>query len=105
MPDQPIVVDLEHLVQFASQGIVSKSFLETDRTKLVLFCMESGQQLSEHTAGMPAIIHVLRGRAQVTLGEQVHQAQPGLLLYLPAGTVHAVTAQENLVFLLTLLRG
>jgi len=105
MPDQIMALDLSSLAQFAQGGIVSKSFLETDRVKLVLFCMEAGQQLSEHTAGMPAVIQVLQGQAAVTLGGQAYQAAPGWLLYLPAGTVHAVDAREDLVFLLTLLRG
>lgn len=104
MPDQPFGVDLEPLVQFASGGIVSKSFLETARLKLVLFCMEAGQQLSEHTASMPAIIHVLSGRGTLTLGDQAQEVSPGRLVYMPAGTVHALQAQENLVFLLTLVR-
>lgn len=103
--DEIATANLDALVQFAQGGIVSKTFLERDRVKLVLFCMAAGQQLSEHTAGMPAIIHVLSGRAVATLEQQVHEAGPGDVLYMPAGTVHAVEAKDDLVFLLTLLRG
>jgi len=47
---------------------------------------------------------VLSGRGTLTLGDQAQEVSPGRLVYMPAGTVHALQAQENLVFLLTLVR-
>jgi len=101
----PWVGDLEEWVEFAKDGIVSKTVIDEPRTKVVLFAMVPGQSLSEHTAGMPAAIHVLRGRASVLLGGDRHQVAPGTYIYMPANLSHAVDAEEELVFLLTLFRG
>ncbi len=98
------LVELGSLIEFAKDGIVSKTFLERPEVKMVLFCMSKGQMLSEHTSSMPAAIHTLRGNAIIKLGEEDHEASPGTWIYMPANTVHAITAEDDLVFLLTLFR-
>jgi quercetin dioxygenase-like cupin family protein len=102
--ERPQVFDLEALVQVAEGGIVSKTLVETGCLKLVHFTFAQGQELSEHTASVPATIHVLGGHGTVRLGVEEHEAQPGRLFYLPAGQRHAVHADDELVLLLTLFR-
>ena len=104
MDQGPIAADLEAMVQIAADGIVSKSIVENEHHKIILFCLAPGQELSEHTASVPAAIHVLRGRGTVKLGDTVHETGPGKLYYMPAELRHAVVAQDELVFLLTMFR-
>ncbi|MEI6450922.1 MAG: cupin, partial [Actinomycetes bacterium] len=61
-PAQPIVADLEAMAEVADQGIVSKSIVENEHHKIIHFTFAPGQELSEHTASVPAVIHILRGR-------------------------------------------
>ncbi len=98
------LVNLQSLVEFAKEGIVSKTFLERPEVKMVLFCMSKGQMLSEHTSSMPAAIHTLKGSSKIQLGEKENSCPPGTWIYMPANTVHAVSAEEDLVFLLTLFK-
>jgi quercetin dioxygenase-like cupin family protein len=103
-PDKPVVSDLEAMVQIAEDGIVSKSIVENDHHKIILFCLAPGQELSEHTASVPASIHVLRGKGTVKLGDAADETGPGKLYYMPAELPHAVVAADELVFLLTMFR-
>lgn len=100
-----LMVNLNEMVEFAKEGIVSKSFADMRHAKFVLFSMAAGQYLSEHTASMPATIHVLRGKGQVKLGRRWRTVEPGTWIHMRKGLVHAVKAQEALVFLVTLFRG
>jgi quercetin dioxygenase-like cupin family protein len=100
----PVVADLDEMAQVADQGIVSKSIVENEHHKIIHFTLASGQELSEHAASVPAVIHVLRGEGRVTLGDVEHEAGPGKLYYMPANLKHAVVAREELVFLLTMFR-
>jgi quercetin dioxygenase-like cupin family protein len=100
----PVVRELDSMVEFATGGIVSKTFLERPGAKMVLFSMAKGQSLSEHTSSMPAAIHVLKGQGIVTLGSERHDAGAGTWIYMPKEQLHAVDAVEDLVFLLTLFR-
>jgi quercetin dioxygenase-like cupin family protein len=102
--DTPVVTDLEAMVQIAESGIVSKSIVENEHHKIILFCLAPGQELSEHTASVPAAIHVLRGKGTVKLGDTVHQTGPDKHYYMPAELRHAVVAEDELVFLLTMFR-
>lgn len=102
--EAPIVADLFDLAEVAEGGIVSKPIVENEHHKLVHFTFAPGQELSEHTASVPAVIQILRGRALVKLGEQTFQGQAGSLYYMPANLKHAVHAEEELVFLLTMFR-
>ena len=63
----PIIADLEAMAQVADQGIVSKSIVENEHHKIIHFTLAPGQELSEHTASVPAVIHVLRGEGKVVL--------------------------------------
>jgi quercetin dioxygenase-like cupin family protein len=101
---QPVVADLEAMVDVARQGIVSKAIVENEHHKIIHFTLAAGQELSEHTASVPAVIQVLQGGGTVVLGGEEHEARPGMLYYMPAELKHAVRAREDLVFLLTMFR-
>ena len=101
---QPVVVDLEAMTQVADQGIVSKAIVENEHHKIIHFSFAPGQELSEHTASVPAVIHVLKGEGTVVLDGVRYDAGPGKLYYMPANLKHAVQAQGELVFLLTMFR-
>jgi quercetin dioxygenase-like cupin family protein len=86
-------------------GILSRTLYNDDQVKVVLFAFSAGQELSEHTASMPAILQVLKGQAQMTLGDDVHQADVGFWVYMPAQLRHRIQAKTPLILLLQLLKG
>ena len=93
------------MVEFAKDGIVSKTVAEVDGNEISLFCMATGQELSTHSASFPAVIHVLQGKGEIILGKEVYEAKPSSWFSLPKNLAHAVKSTENLVFLLTLFKG
>jgi quercetin dioxygenase-like cupin family protein len=73
--------------------------------KAVLFGFAPGQELSEHTAAAPAILHFVRGEARLTLGGDVTEARAGAWVHMPAQLPHSVFARTPVVMLLLLLKG
>jgi len=100
----PWTGNLEELSEFAEDGIVSRTLVNIPRAKTVLFSMSKGQSLSEHTASVPASIHVLEGTATILLGSDEYKASPGWYGFLPANLAHTVNADEDLVFLLVMFK-
>lgn len=45
-------------------GTLSRTIHQDDRLKAVLFGFAAGQELSEHTASTPAIMHFLKERSR-----------------------------------------
>jgi len=101
---QGVYVGLEDMIEFARDGIVSKTLLKTKDKEVSLFCMSAGQLLSSHTSSYPAIIHVLQGKEEVTLANKKYEAKPNAWFYMPANLPHAVHVTQDLVFLLTLFK-
>lgn len=99
------VGSLADMTEYASDGTVSKTIVDEPRVKVVHFAMSAGQSLSEHTASMPASIHVLEGNASVLLDDTRHDAPAGTYIFMPARLNHAVDALTDMVFLLHLHRG
>ncbi len=104
--DTLLVSDLTSLLAAAPpDSIVSRTVFGGDHVQATLFAFAPGQELSEHTASRPAILHVLKGLAQLTLGHEASQAGPGTWAYMPAHLPHSVRAETELTLLLLLLKG
>jgi quercetin dioxygenase-like cupin family protein len=97
-------LDLAQEAQPPANGILSRTLYNDDRLKAVLFGFAQGDELSEHTASMPAVLHVLQGRAQLTLGEDKLEAKAGTWVHMPKGMPHSVQAKTPVVMLLLLLK-
>lgn len=91
--------------EIPADSIISRTIYENPRLKVVMFGFAPGQSLSEHTASMPAILHLLSGEATITLGGDTHQAHPGTWIHMQPNLPHSVHAQTPVTLLLLLLRG
>lgn len=85
-------------------SIVSQSLLANPHLKAVRFVFSKGQELSEHTATVAALIHQVSGRCRWGLGGEAREAVPGDWAYLPPGLKHSIHAEEDSVVLLLLLK-
>ena len=96
--------DLAKEVQPPDEGILSRTLFNDDRLKAVLFGFGQGEELSEHTASMPAVLHFLQGEARLTLGDDALEAKPATWVHMPAGLKHSIKAMTPVVMLLLLLK-
>ena len=71
------ISDLAKEVQPPEKGILSRTLFNDDKVKAVLFGFGQGEELSEHTASMPATLHFLQGEAKLTLGDETLEPGPG----------------------------
>jgi quercetin dioxygenase-like cupin family protein len=88
-------------VENVAHGIVSRAVLTTPGLRLTLFHFAAGQELSEHTSKARALVQVLTGGCDFTVGPDRHSLRPGDLLHLPPGAPHSLVATEPFSMLLT----
>jgi quercetin dioxygenase-like cupin family protein len=86
-----------------ARGILSQTLSDEAGVELVLFAFAAGEQLSEHTAARPAIIHVLSGEGDLSVEGEARAAMPGTWLRMAPGTRHSLRARTPLVMALYLL--
>ena len=96
--------DLLTLIEPAADGIVSKPLIDTDSCKVVLFAMDAGQELSEHSSPHTALVHVLDGAMRWRAGDAEYDMRAHDWLLIPAGAPHGVVVQQTARFVLTLLK-
>jgi quercetin dioxygenase-like cupin family protein len=95
--------DLAKEVQPPGRGILSRTLFSDDRLKAVLFGFAQGEELSEHTASMPAVLYFLQGEARLTLGDDTVEARPGTWVHMPTGLRRNIRAKTPVVRLLLLM--
>jgi quercetin dioxygenase-like cupin family protein len=100
-----LVENVAESVTIPAKGIVSQTVHSDAHVKVVMFGFDAGQELSEHTASMPAVMHFLKGSAQVTLGPERLRVQAGTWIHMPPWLPHSIQAETPLVMLLTLIKG
>lgn len=93
---------LQERIEYAADGVLSKVILKDNICQHTLFCLAAGTTISEHTATRNAVIHVLEGRGILTLEGEEIQLETGVFVFMRANAPHALQAEENLSFLLTL---
>ncbi len=84
-------------------SILSKALTTTNKVKVTIFGFDTGQELTEHTAAYPAILHFLQGDADLTLGEDKLQVTTGSWAYMPARMPHSLVAKSPVTMLLIMI--
>lgn len=85
-------------------GTLSRTVYEDENIKIVVFGMDEGQFLSEHTSSYPAIIQFMEGEGEMTLGDDRVSVSPGSMVYMQPGLKHSLKATTKLKMTLSLAR-
>lgn len=99
------IADLQkELQEIPSDSIISHTLYNDNHLKAILFRFASGQELSEHTSSMPAIIQILRGESRLTLGGDSIEVREGAWVHMLPGLPHSIYAKTVVVMLLILVK-
>jgi quercetin dioxygenase-like cupin family protein len=83
---------------------VSRTLAKRTGGTVTLFAFDAGQALSEHTVPFDAIVQVLDGDAELTVGGTKVSARAGQTVLMPANIPHAVYAPQRFKMLLVMVR-
>ena len=95
---------LKALVNYADGAVVSRTLAECAAGTVTLFAFDAGQGLSEHSAPYDALVQVVEGEAELTIGGKPVAAREGEFVVMPANVPHALRAARRFKMLLTMLR-
>ncbi len=96
--------NLENHIDYAADSVVSKTLIKKEIGTITLFAFDQGQGLSEHTAPFDAVVHILDGTADITIGGQPQIVNAGEMLIMPANISHALQANKRFKMLLVMIR-
>ena len=93
------------LVEYAEASTVSRIVAKNSAGNVTLFAFDQGQSLSEHSTPFDALVQVIDGEVELTIGGEAVLARTGDVVLMPADIPHAVNAVKRFKMLLTMLRG
>jgi quercetin dioxygenase-like cupin family protein len=105
VPNYSVIENLVRSIEIPKDGTLSRTLRRDEQVKVVLFGFAGGQELSQHTASVPAIIEIIHGEVRLTLDGDEKELTAGSWVYMEANVPHAVYAKGEAVMLLTMLTG
>jgi len=92
------------LPEISPDSIVSRTLYDDEQHKAILFGFAPGQELSEHTASMTALLYFIQGQAKLTLGDAERDASAGTWVRMEPRLPHSVMAETEVFMLLLMLK-
>ena len=97
------VVNLAGQVEYMPGQVVSKTLAQNDAVSVTLFAFEKGEEIGIHDSTGDAMVTLLDGIGEFTVGGVKHTCKAGEALVMPAKVPHAVYAVERFKMLLTVV--
>lgn len=102
--DYTLIENLAASILPPDDGILSKKVYEDDHLKVVAFGFGPGEELSEHTASMSAIMHFVNGTSRVKLGDEERTLGENAWVHMAPNLKHTIVAETPVTMLLLLLK-
>jgi quercetin dioxygenase-like cupin family protein len=105
--DPEIVAQVQQaadLVAYQEGSVVSRTIVDKDTGTVTVFAFGKGEGLSEHTAPFDALVHVIDGKAEITISGKAHHLAAGDMILMPANEPHALDATQPFKMVLTMIR-
>lgn len=97
-------MDLSGLVDYQQGKVISLTLVQNERVSITLFAFSQGEGISTHSAPGDAMVYIIDGEAEITIGEQVVTAHEGQVLVMPANISHGLEARQNFKMMLTVVK-
>lgn len=92
------------LVDYQPGRVVSLTLVQNDTLTLTLFAFGKGEGVSTHSAPGDALVYILDGKAEITIGDLTLTATAGESVVMPADIPHGLEAAEDFKMLLILVK-
>ena len=96
--------NLAQFIEYAEGSVVSKTLINKEAGTITLFAFDKDQGLSEHKAPFDALVYILDGTAEISIGGKPQTASAGEMLIMPANITHALQALAPFKMLLVMIR-
>lgn len=97
------VQKLTDLVSAEKGQVVSKTLAQNKAVSITVFAFSKGEEIATHDSTGDAMVSVLEGVGEFTVGGVKHTVKAGESLVMPAKVPHSVYAPENFKWLLTVV--
>ncbi len=80
--------------------MVSRTLAQGKPVSITLFAFDEGEEISSHSSSGDALVYLLDGQAEITVGGEKFNLKKGETIVMPAGIPHALNAVKQFKMLL-----
>ncbi|CUH94596.1 hypothetical protein P22_0662 [Propionispora sp. 2/2-37] len=95
---------LADLVSYQPGQVVSLTLVQNPATSMTVFAFAQGEGLSPHSAPGDAMVYILDGEAEITIGSTTTTVKTGETIVMPANIPHGLEAIEKFKMLLIVIK-
>lgn len=88
------ITDLLADLPITKESTTSRVVVHNPLLRVVLFAMDAGQELTEHSSARAVVVQLLSGKMTFTVAGEANVLAPGDVIYLAPDERHAVVAEE-----------
>lgn len=99
---QPL--NLKEMISYQQGQVVSRTIAQIPAANITLFSLDEGEGISTHTTAGDAMVQVLDGEAEITIGDQVLTVKEGETVLMPSDVPHGLEARKRFKMLLTVIK-
>lgn len=96
---------LAEQIDYQAGQVISKTLAQNPYVSVTLFSLDQGEGISTHTTSGDAMVQILDGQAEITIGQQVLNVGAGETVIMPSDVPHGLEARERFKMLLTVIKG
>jgi len=96
-------MDLASLIEYKPGQVISLTFAQNEAVGITLFSFSQNESISTHSSSGDAMVYILDGKAQITIGSETLTATKGQVVVMPSNVPHALEAIENFKMLLVVV--
>lgn len=97
-------IELANLIEYQQGKVISTTFVQNDAVSITLFAFSKGEGISTHASSGDAMVYILDGTAEITIGESKTNAIKGQVVVMPANIPHGLEAIDDFKMLLVVVK-
>lgn len=91
-------------LNYQDSSIVSKQILKKPNGNISFFAFGKSESLTEHSSPFEAVVYMVDGTMNITIGGKLFEVEAGELLIMPANIPHGLQAKTDCKMLLTMIK-
>ena len=97
-------LNLKNLVSYQEGQVTSRTIAQVPSANITLFSLDKGEGISTHITPGDAMIQILDGSAEITIGNDIFTVKAGETIIMPSDIPHGLEARERFKMLLTVIK-
>lgn len=98
------VLNFHNLISYQEGQVVSRTIAQTPSVSITIFSLDKGEGISTHVTRGDAMVQILDGAAEISIGDEVFTVKAGETIIMPSNVPHGLEARERFQMLLTVVK-